>query len=311
VVLYPSIKAYYLVSRAYINIQTESNEDTGKYRVGGAIIVQLFHGYGAPKELYLYGNMGSLKKKIVKLYADDHSKSYWMVPSEYFVNRFPVVCETDPMKMFVTGQPRTDVLLRKMEVPYLENYIKDHAGKKFILYTPTHRNYAQDNNIAFTRLEWDRLNDFMKEEGFYLFFKPHPLELFKYRDGFRQYSNIVLVADNLKDYDISEYMHYFDLLISDYSSISSDFLIFNRPIIHFMYDRDSYVTNSCNLDALDAFCAGPICNSFEELFHNIKLSLTLPDFYLERREVAKKNALKYCDANNCLRVYETIVNKII
>ncbi len=310
VLLYPSYKTQLIIAKASINIQTESNEDTGLYRVGGAKIIQLFHGYGAPKELFLYGGMGKLKKAIVKIYADNHGKSYWMVPSEYFINRFPVVCETDPHKMFITGQPRIDLLLKKLKVGYFENFKTNHLSSKLILYAPTHRNYALSSKTNFTQEEWILFNNYLRMRDYYVFFKPHPLELSKYLNLIQNYSNIILVSNDEIANDLYEYMHYFDLLISDYSSISADYLVFDKPIIHFMYDINDYVSDTCNLDALDSFQAGPICKNFNDLFNKIDESLQY-DSFKNMRSLAKRNALCYIDTNNCKRVFDTIINCIL
>ena len=135
--LYDKNKTKWLVARASANIQTESNQDTGSYRVGGAKVIQLFHGYGAVKEAYLYPEMSNLKKFIVKIYAENHSTSYWMVPSEYFVKRTPVLFDNNPQKIYITGQPRIDLLLSQKRVPYFENIKANNSGIKLIFYAPT------------------------------------------------------------------------------------------------------------------------------------------------------------------------------
>lgn len=308
VVKYSSLKGKWLVARAGANIQTESNQDTGRYRVGGTKVIQLFHGYGAVKEAYLYPEMGKLKKSIVKLYADNHSTSYWMVPSNYFVERLPVLFDIDPRKTFITGQARIDVLFEKRIIPFFEKYKNRVSTIKLLLYAPTHRNYSQSSDIDFSENEWKSLNSFCKDRNYILFFKPHPLELHKYIGSFSQYSNLKLLTNNAESYpsDVYEYMHYFDLLISDYSSISTDFLVYDRPIVHFMYDIDSFENKNFTLTALDAFQAGPICKSWNELFKSIDEGLK-DDNYREHRMKARNNAFMYVDNNNCERVYKQIV----
>ena len=308
VVLYSSLKAKWLVARAKANIQTESNEDTGSYRVGGTKVIQLFHGYGAVKEAHLYPDMSDLKKSIVKIYSDNHTTSYWMVPSDYFYDRLPVLFDTDKRRMFITGQPRIDLLFAKREQKYFESYKDKYPGYKFIFYAPTHRNYALSDKIDFTNEDWDFFNKYCISHKYICFFKPHPLELYKYQDSFNSFSNIILLSNKVAECpnDPYEYMHYFDLIISDYSSISTDFLVFDRPVVHFMYDIDNYETSSFTLRALDTFKAGPICKTWKEMFYEIENSLT-NDPYKDLRNKARKVAFKYVDNKNCERVYNQIV----
>lgn len=304
---YSSIKTKWIVMRAGANIQTESNQDTGSYRVARSKIIQLFHGFGAIKEAPLYPEMGRLKKAIVKIYAENHSTSYWMLPSDYFLRRLPALTDLNPKKAYVTGQPRIDVLFKKNDIPFFEFYRKDETSK-LILYAPTHRNYAQSPKIDFSKEDWNSLNEFCQCRNYILFFKPHPLELYKYINSFEEYSNLILLTNNSSLYssDVNEYMHYFDLLISDYSSISTDFLVYDRPIVHFMYDIDSFENKNFTLTALEAFQAGPICKSWKELFKSIDEGIK-DDNYRDLRMKARNNAFKYVDNNNCERVYKQIV----
>ena len=138
------------------------------------------------------------------------------------------------------------------------------------------------------------------------FFKG-PLELYKYINSFEDYSNLILLSNDSSLYpsDVNEYMHYFDLLISDYSSISTDFLVYDRPIVHFMYDIDSFENKNFTLNALETFQAGPICKSWEDLFKSIDEGLN-GDLYSNLRMRARNNAFRYVDNNNCERVYKQI-----
>ncbi|MBD5356735.1 MAG: hypothetical protein HDR88_06995 [Bacteroides sp.] len=308
VVLYKSFTSKLLVARAGVNIQTESNEDTGTYRVGRTKVIQLFHGAGGIKEAYVYGGMHGLKKALVKIYADNHSKSYWMVGSDYYYHRYPELFECNPKLIRITGSPRTDVLLANRKIEYFENIKEKFKSIKFIAYTPTHRNFAQNTTVYLNEDSWVELNIFLKKNNYILFFKPHPLELFKYINNFKKYSNIVLITDELikETTDFNEYMHYFDMLISDYSSISSDYLLFDRPIIHFMYDRDTFEDEFFKLNALDKFVAGPIVYNLHDLKDKIHESFIM-DSYKDVRRNAIKNAYKFIDTNNCERIYQSII----
>lgn len=106
--------------------------------------------------------------------------------------------------------------------------------------------------------------------------------------------------------DPYEYMHYFDMMISDYSSISTDFLVFDRPIIHFMYDMDSFESKNFTLDALDTFISGPICRSWNDLFEKINEAF-IDDKYKNIRKKARCNAFAYVDNHNCERVFNEVV----
>ena len=96
------------------------------------------------------------------------------------------------------------------------------------------------------------------------------------------------------------------MLISDYSSISSDFLLLDKPIIHYMYDRDTFEDQFFRLNALDKFVAGPIVSTPTELKKEIIQSFK-EDKYKSIRHNSIKNAHKFIDTNNCERIYNSII----
>lgn len=307
VVRYSSLKGKWIVARAAANIQTESNEDTGLYKVGGTKVIQLFHGAVAIKEAYLYAGMNYIKKLLVKIYADNHSSSYWMVASDYNLSSFPLMFECNPKRLFVTGQPRTDLVLRKKTVEYFEQFKKNNPDLKLIVYTPTHRSYAQNDKVYMTLESWNILDHFLKLHGYFLFFKPHPLELHKYVDNFSGFSNMILIKpdSNIGTNEFYEYMHYFDMMISDYSSIVGDYLALDRPIIHYMYDKNSFEDETFKINSHSKFVAGPIAENLNELLSCIEKGVEHDDFRDKRHE-ATDIAYKYIDTNNCKRVFYKI-----
>lgn len=307
---YSKWKTKWIIARAKVNIQTESNEDTGKYRVGGTKVIQLFHGVGGVKDFRLYAGMGRIKKALVKIYADNHHTSYWMVVSDYYAQRYSIQCETDLNRTFVTGQPRTDVVLKKEKVPFFENFINNHPETKTILYAPTHRNYGIDGKMMFTLEEWDTFNQYLMNNNYVLFFKPHPNELSIYEGKFSSFSNIILVTPEIPlPNDPCIYLHYFNLLITDYSTIAADYMVLERPIIHYMFDYDTFDSEDFKLTEVENFAGGAICKDWEELYKGIDESLN-GDKYSEIREKALNRIYKYVDNHNCERVYNTILNII-
>ncbi|MDE6284845.1 MAG: CDP-glycerol glycerophosphotransferase family protein, partial [Bacilli bacterium] len=216
--------------------------------------------------------------------------------------------ECNPQKIRITGSPRTDIILAKRKIEYFERIKKDNPTAKLIVYTPTHRNFAQNDKVHLSNEEWSKLNEFLRANNYILFFKPHPLELYKYIESFGNYTNIVLIRYSMVEEtsDFNEYMHYFDMLISDYSSISTDFILFNRPVIHYMYDMDTFEDAFFKLNALDKFIAGPIVKTLDDMVSKIKECFN-QDNYTELRQRALVNAYKYIDTYNCERIFNTII----
>lgn len=80
-----------------------------------------------------------------------------------------------------------------------------------------------------------------------------------------------------------------DLLITDYSGCYVDFLVLNRPILHFAYDREYYEGSDRGLYFdLDEVAGGPVVTSFQDLCEAIKKSFVDQSFGEQQRSLATK-----------------------
>lgn len=141
-----------------------------------------------------------------------------------------------------TGLPRNDNLLT-----YSENdisTIKDSFGiprdKKVILYAPTFREYCCDlfgqitMDLPFTIKKWKQLlgNDYV------LLITAH----YEIAKLFGNLNSDGFVFNAFKYPEINDLLAVSDILISDYSSVSFDYSILERPIFCFGFDYDRYAT---------------------------------------------------------------------
>lgn len=304
VVDYRTLKGKLIVASANVSIQTESNSDTGKYKISGAKIIQLWHGIGDAKTTY--NRMNRLKKAVVEIYSDTHRKSYWMTSSEHQKENIYEYFNTPREQIFVTGTPRTDSILSSRQHDYFEKVKEKKANSKFIAYMPTHRKYGDNDYNILAQADLVGVNDFLVNNNYVLFIKPHPLEANKYKNVGNQYENIeVLIGDEFNN--TQEYLHYFDALVSDYSSISYDYLCLNRPIILFTYDFDDFIKTDMGLrDDYISLLPGPNCSTWNDVCTSIKEAFE-HDSYSDKRTMLIPRYYKYIDNNNCKRVYDKIL----
>ena len=61
-----------------------------------------------------------------------------------------------------------------------------------------------------------------------------------------------------------------DVLITDYSSLFADFLIYDRPIIFAKFDHENYVKERSLFLDYEKDLPGPKVENWHELFYNIK-----------------------------------------
>jgi len=61
-----------------------------------------------------------------------------------------------------------------------------------------------------------------------------------------------------------------DVLISDYSGLIANFMVFDRPAIAFPFDREHYLRHRFLYTPIEDIATGPICMNVHELVHTLK-----------------------------------------
>ncbi|TYG33823.1 hypothetical protein FW755_01315 [Lonepinella koalarum] len=141
---------------------------------------------------------------------------------------------------------------------------------KVFLYAPTWRDDGRDF-FKQSKLDFQELNDLMLKMNSIFLVKLHSAT--KITLDVSQFSNIKLVNNML---DPIRLMKTADCLITDYSSIYLDYLVLNRPIIHFCFDLDDYLRNrEMYFDYESAVC-GSVVRDFEELMQNLNHIENIP-----------------------------------
>lgn len=216
----------------------------------------------------------------------------------------------DTTKEFpILGYPRNDVFLNTDLI--FENY-KDTLGlnnySKIYLYCPTLRDAKSKKPFSNSFLA--TLNQYLLEKNSIFLIKWHPYEKNEYTmDNF---SHIFDITKKIND--LQELLPLIDILITDYSSVSYDFILLNKPIIFYPYDYDDYIKKSRSLygNYFEEF-PGPFVKNEDDLFKEL---LSIETFFKNSNEYnSKYNKFKmkfnhFIDDKSCERVYEYLI-KII
>jgi len=133
------------------------------------------------------------------------------------------------------GLPRNDALLnvKTNEIYNIKNKLNITLNKKVILYCPTYRDWEESfMNINVNFQKWQEVLG----EEYLVLFRTHarvPNEIYT-----KVNSKFVY---NVSDYhDLNDLMIASDLLITDYSSLSIDYAILEKPILCYTYDYEKY-----------------------------------------------------------------------
>lgn len=209
------------------------------YSSGRFSIVQLWHGAG-------FKNVGLLNDMLTEKYKHKlkkHYKNYKLVvcTSAADAKKQRESFGTDSVQ--ITGYPRNDLFF--MDVKELESTLTklgiSKAYNRIISYLPTFRSNSFKKPFSDRYLE--ELNDFLKESDDLLLIKKHPWE--EHLEIPKDYSNIVDISSKVDD--VQMLLLVTDVLISDYSAVSTDFSITGRPIIFYCYDFKEYIQESRSL----------------------------------------------------------------
>ena len=110
-------------------------------------------------------------------------------------------------------------------------------------------------------IDWKQLNDVMVKRNSLFILKFHPFTKLDL-NSISQYSNIRIYPTRS---DIYTVLPFIDYLITDYSSIYTDFLTMNKEILLFVFDYEDYVKGSYDLAEYDKYFVGKKAHDFNQL----------------------------------------------
>lgn len=203
-----------------------------------------------------------------------------------------------PIKLL--GSPRNDALFDSERMKK-EKWINGIDGKTVITYMPTHRLYGIGDLSPVPFEHNSKVQDWLRKNNAVLIMKQHPNMISKLKNPI----NTDVIKDITKmAIDPQVVIYHTDVLITDYSSVFIDFLLFQRPLLFYIYD-DYEDIEGCLYDIHPDFPKS-FCYNEEDLFMRIKDSIYNKVMMSPSKEVIRKYH-KYIDDKSCQRYYEAIV----
>lgn len=161
------------------------------------------------------------------------------------------------------------------ELPYAELIIKlKNEKKKIVFYLPTYRLIEQDNDKLIETA--NNLLDYMISNDIYLFVKLHNGAI---RQAKLKKDKHIIELPN--EADVYNFLNQADLLITDYSSVSFDFLFLFKPIIYYCFDKDKYEKQAGFSIDYDKNTPGEKVYTFSKLVECVDYSLNCTDKYIK------------------------------
>lgn len=233
-------------------------------------LIQVWHAVGAFKT-FGFSRVGMSGGPSIKS-KNHRNYSRAIVSSKNVVSNYAEGFGIDKNKIKSIGAPRTDMFFDQEETNDILTNVYEEIpfvkGKKVILFAPTFRgNGQQSAYYPFDWLDYQKMYDTLKPQGYVFLFKIHPFV-----------KNSPAIPYEFSDffYDVSEYREINNLLlvanvlITDYSSVVFEYSLLKRKTIFFAPDLSEYM-NSRNfyVDFLN-FIPGPFVDNVEDLVDEIQ-----------------------------------------
>lgn len=285
---------------------THSQNDISKFNLlKGAKIIQLWHGIGIKNLAPSTSNKTKMSYKIrVRIQSIVRRYDYFICSSKANKKRNLIAFKSygiDSNNVIPSGQPRNDLFfnynyndIEKIRNNYFKKY-SIPANKKIITYLPTFRKDKSEQFLFSTlsREQMEQLEKILKKHNVILLEKVHHQDKGVNRKGNNNNKYIHNIG-NFNDIDTQELLLISDILVTDYSSCYMDYILLDRPIIHFAYDYEKYKNEDKGFyyDFYD-IAAGDIVENVESLIESIKNNLDNPKHKVEQRTSVKNKMMEY------------------
>lgn len=260
-----SIKGFFLQLHASVAVYCTGSSDLMGRLLGGAVHINLWHGVGGGKKIgYDAGWFGSkFNEYITRIESQNENNKYMLCTSEEMEKVFSSAFRIKKTQFIYAGQPRNDIF-------FDENYNSKllTIKKKIILYMPTHRQEGKKKINCNRIFDLSRVESFCKKNNCVFVIKKHYYHRAE-TENLKQYKHIY--DWTTKNIDPNLMLLYSSCLVSDYSSVTADYLLLNRPIFYYCYDINDYVHMDRELYwKYEDITPGPKVYSFEELLSSLK-----------------------------------------
>lgn len=272
---YHSLKGIWYALRGGVYLYDNYSKDINFWQSAGAIKVNMWHGIPLKKiqadnkhdKFRHPKNIWERWKFFPRNISDEKPSDFVLTTSKNLEKIFASAFRTK--NILVCGYPRTDYLIseeienlllpkEQQEMDAVEKFIKEDSkantetgdddknfkNAKIVYYMPTFRD---SETKFFDVMDLEQFQKYLEEENIIFCVKLHPKSKLKQefenieKKGFK---NLLIIDADSDPYVLLKVT---DVLVTDYSSVYFDFLLLDRPIVFFDYDREEYLAQSREL----------------------------------------------------------------
>ncbi len=191
-------------------------------------IIQIWHALGAVKKFgyQTIGKNSGASKTMADVMCMHKNYDFVLCPSEITKQYYCEAFQVEERQIKYIGMPRIDYILQKKNKDKIYEKYPELKEKVNVLYVPTFR---KGKKIKINKL----IQDFDTNQ-YNLIIKLHPLDHKQYVYTLKEG---VIFEETFKTYDL---LAIADKVITDYSSLSIEATLLNKPIYFYTYDIEEY-----------------------------------------------------------------------
>jgi CDP-glycerol glycerophosphotransferase (TagB/SpsB family) len=311
-----SLRGLFVTLRAGAVFLTHGHRDLAMPCCAGALNVLLWHGLPM-KHISWDADFAAAPAPLRMVHAHTIAEFDLLTLPGEATELFESGLRIDPDRMAITGYPRNDALFASVPgeelgsdpaaISQIRELAADHP---VVCYLPTFREWdpeAVANHVGFAALD-----DVLAAHDAYLAVKLHPNEHLDLSDV--ETARVLQLSERI---DVSPLLRHADALVTDYSSVYFDYLLLDRPVAFYPFDRDRYESERGLYFDYDEITAGPVAEEFAELRDALDATLDVvdgdsPDSDADRRRAVRQSLLGDAASNRqaAAAVYEAVRRRL-
>lgn len=279
---------------------------------GGAITINLWHGVMWKRLGSSIEDKNALVKYYYHLYYKAHEAQYWVSVSDKYSDAIEEAFGVDKKNIINSGLPRNALFYNPIMLSEAKKRILSAIKKNncipenpyIISYMPTFRD-EKDSLFDFNSFADDEnFIEFLESNNVIIIQKAHFVSEHRTHETVsRKISRII----NENEVSAQDLLASSDMLITDYSSCFFDYLLLDRPIIHFLYDYEYYKNHDRGLYyEWNQVNGGDVVFNKIDLLNAIIKNMEHPEKEKELRKKRVREFLSYENKDSCKEIADYI-----
>lgn len=319
VVRYGSAEAQRYIQKSKVFFMGQNFNDftpSGQNYFGGAITVNLWHGVMWKRLGTSLADRSILIKTFYKLFFRAHEADFFISPSEKYSTAIMEAFGVKKDNIILSGLPRNTIfynpnIVAKYRSEIIDN-LEKHIGKKLdgsehlVVYMPTFRD-KESSAFSFTKIDSGDFHEWLVSNNIYIIQKAHFVSIER-NDSLDQGDERII---NINDVSAQKLLAAADMLVTDYSSCFFDYLLTDRPIIHYLYDYEYYKDKDRGLYySYKDVCCGDVAFKESELKNLLEVNFDRPERKKDLRAIRRKQYITYESDNACRDICNYVMRKL-